>query len=82
MLLSKAHLKYILHAHTEFQMAVQNDRDRIERLIVSLARPGHPLTNFVWGYRESLKRLPRQNGVNLVKVLKEYYILTYTPPTT
>ncbi len=63
---------------TEFQTAVQNDGDRLERLIASVARPGHSFTNFVWGNRDSLKKQPRKNGVDLHKALNTYYKRHYS----
>ncbi|XP_064386894.1 nardilysin-like isoform X2 [Halichondria panicea] len=62
----------------EFQTAVQNDGDRLERLIASVARPGHSFTNFVWGNRDSLKKQPRKNGVDLHKALNTYYKRHYS----
>ena len=61
----------------EFQRAVQNDGDRLKRLIhvASVARPGHSFTNFVWGNRDSLKEQPHKD---LHKDLNTYYTLLIT----
>ncbi len=33
----------------EFQMSIQDDTDRIQQLLCSIANPDHPFAKFVWG---------------------------------
>lgn len=66
------------HCCLEFQMAIQKDSDRVERMIASLAHPTHPFSNFVWGNSESLKKTPRKKGINVAKRLREHYQRNYS----
>lgn len=62
---------------SEFQMALPSDSCRRQQLFASLAKTGHPMTNFTWGNSSTLKLPDDPDGVELNRRLrlfwKEYY---------
>ncbi|KAK6179262.1 hypothetical protein SNE40_011665 [Patella caerulea] len=63
---------------SEFQMSVPNDGDRVNQLISSLAREGHPMRKFMCGNLKTLKTLPEEKGVNIYDHLREFYNNMYS----
>lgn len=58
---------------SEFQSSVQNDDHRIQQMFCSLAVSGHPLSNFPWGNKQTLKEMPQDQQVDLTAHLRWFY---------
>ena len=39
---------------SEYQIALPSDENRIGQIFQSLAKPGHPMSKFMWGNKQSL----------------------------
>ncbi len=62
----------------EFQTSIQKDADRLQQLLCTLAKPGHPYSKFVWGNAKSLKENIKDKGIDLCKRLREFYRQMYS----
>ncbi|XP_033737647.1 nardilysin-like isoform X2 [Pecten maximus] len=63
---------------SEFQMALPNDDDRINALLGTLAKPGHPMSKFFTGNAKTLRTIPKQNGINVYSRLRDFYTRMYS----
>lgn len=63
---------------SEFQMGLPNDDDRINALLGMLAKPGHPMSKFFTGNAETLRTIPKQNGINVYRRLRDFYTRMYS----
>jgi nardilysin len=70
--------KEIEAVDSEFHNSYQSDSNRLQQLLCSLAADGHPLRNFPWGNRDTLKISPQQKGINVTEHLREFYHLYYS----
>ena len=39
---------------SEYQIALPSDENRMGQIFQSLAKPGHPMSKFMWGNKQSL----------------------------
>lgn len=70
-----------LSAHIEipeFQMALPSDSCRKQQLFASLAKDGHPMTNFTWGNSSTLNLAGDPEGVKLNQRLRLFWQEHYT----
>ncbi|OWF39127.1 nardilysin-like [Mizuhopecten yessoensis] len=63
---------------SEFQMNLPNDDDRINTLFGTLSKPGHPMSKFFTGNAETLRTIPKQNGINVYSRLRDFYTRMYS----
>ncbi|XP_060071056.1 nardilysin-like [Ylistrum balloti] len=63
---------------SEFQMSLPDDDDRINALLGTLAKPGHPMSKFFTGNAETLRTIPKQNGINVYSRLRDFYTRMYS----
>ena len=72
---------------SEFQLSKNSDECRIQQLFchecgnqTSSSSPPtkkHPFSNFSWGNISSLKEIPEQKGINMMKELRKFYNCHY-----
>lgn len=63
---------------SEFQMALPSDSCRKQQLFASLAKDGHPMTNFTWGNSSTLNLAGDPEGVKLNQRLRLFWQEHYT----
>ncbi|KAL3869596.1 hypothetical protein ACJMK2_042264 [Sinanodonta woodiana] len=57
---------------SEFQMAIQQDGNRLYQILSSCAQPGHPMGKFMWGNIDTLKHVPEKNNNNVYEKLRGF----------
>lgn len=71
--------KEIKPIDTEFSEASNDDDVRLELLLSHIANKDHPMSLFMWGNHASLVTEPAEKGVDVHKLLVDFYRQYYTP---
>lgn len=63
---------------SEFSLSSPRDSDRMDLLLGSCAKKGHPMTNFFWGNTKTLKDDPKLKNINVCERLKAFWKRYYS----
>ncbi|WAR22874.1 NRDC-like protein [Mya arenaria] len=78
LLLKDAVDREIQAVDSEFQERVPSDDDRLCQIMADTAKPGHPMSKFLLGNLESLKKMPEEKNIDVYGRLRDFYERYYT----
>lgn len=64
---------------TEFIESSSDDDCRLDLLLAHIAKPDHPMSTFLWGNRRSLIDDTNAKGLDIRKMLVDFYETHYQP---
>lgn len=70
--------KEIEAVDSEYQERLPCDLTRIEQLLYSTAKPGHPMAKFLFGNADTLKHSPATKGIDVYGRLRNFFNRNYS----
>ena len=71
--------KEICAIESEFQLAAVSDSARQQEILCCNTNSGHFYRKFSWGNVKSLRDTPRENGIDIISRLRQFYETYYKP---